>query len=65
MKDEKTIELEITIKEKTGWGLVSKTFSDNKLRDNRALTIVQLIEYLSKNFHEDYIKAVKILRGKK
>ena len=55
----------ISITENTGWGLTGKTFSDNHPNADRARVIVEVIEYLSKNCHEDYVKAVKILREKK
>ena len=56
---------EISIKENTSWGLTGKKFSNNHPNSDRARVIVEAIEYLSKNCHEDYLKAVKILREKK
>ena len=61
---EKTIELEITVKERTSWGLIGKTFSNHELKINRAAVIVEVIDYLSKNYPEDYCQAVNILRKK-
>ena len=64
-EDNRVIELEITVKERTTYGISGKSFSDGSLKEKRALTIVQLIEYLAENYHDDYIKAVRILRKQK
>ncbi|MFZ0456728.1 MAG: hypothetical protein WCE54_03755 [Ignavibacteriaceae bacterium] len=64
-EENRVIELEITIKERTTYGISGKTFSDSTLKEKRALVIVNLIEYLAENYHEDYIKAVNILRKQK
>ncbi len=64
-EEKKILELEITIKEKTSWGLSHKTFSNREIKNNRVAVIVDVIEYLSENYREDYIKAVRILRKKK
>jgi hypothetical protein len=66
MSEEKKIySFEITIKENTSWGLIHKTFSNDKTNVNRVDVIVEVVEYLSKYCHEDYVKAVKILRKKR
>jgi len=55
--ENRVIELEITVKERTTFGLTAKTFSDSRLEGKRAVAIVELIEYLADNFSEDYLKA--------
>ncbi len=63
--EKKVLRFEIAIKEETSWGLVHKSFSNNYPNVDRAHVIVEVVEYLSGNFHEDYVKAVKILRRKR
>ena len=66
MEEEKRIlEFEITVKEQTTWGLNHKTFSNKESKVNRAAVIIEAVEYLRENFHEDYVKAVKKLRRNK
>ena len=36
------LEFEITIKERTSWGLITKTFSNTKIKVNTAAAIVKL-----------------------
>jgi len=63
--ENRVIELEITVKERTTFGLTAKTFSDSRLEGKRAVAIVELIEYLAGHFPDDFFKAVKILREKR
>ena len=58
-------ELEITIKEMTSWGLISKTFSNREIKVNRAVVIAEVIQYLSKYLPEDYRQAIRILTKKR
>ncbi len=63
--EKKVLSFEISIKEETSWGLVHKLFSNSYPNADRAHVIVEVVEYLSGNYHEDYVKAVKILRRKR
>ena len=63
--EKKVLRFEIAIKEETSWRLVHKSFSNNYPNVDRAHVIVEVVEYLSGNFHEDYVKAVKTLRRKR
>ena len=64
-EEHRVIELEITVKERTNYGILGKTFSDSRMKDKRAAAIVDLIEYLAGHFQEDFFKALKILKQKK
>ncbi len=62
--EKKVLRFEIAIKEETSWGLVYKSFSNNYPNVDRAHVIVEVVEYLSGNFHEDYVKAEIIVKEK-
>ena len=64
-EDKKDYGFEISIKENTSWGIVHKSFFNSYPKVDRASVIVEVVEYLSENCHEDYVKAVKILREKR
>lgn len=64
-EENRVIELEITIKERTTYGLSGKTFSDSMLKEKRAIAIAELIEYLAGHFQDDFFEAVKILKQKR
>jgi hypothetical protein len=64
-EEHRVIELEITVKERTNYGILGKTFSDSRMKDKRAAAIVELIEYLAGHFQDDFFKALKILKEKR
>jgi len=61
-ENKETLDFEITIEEKTNWGVIVKNFSNKQIKVDRAAVIVDVIEYLSKNWRKDYLRAVKMLR---
>ncbi len=63
-EEKQDLEFEITIKERTSWGLIHKTFSNTKIKVDKAQVIIEVIEYISENYRADYIRALKFLRGK-
>jgi hypothetical protein len=60
---EKILQFQILVSEKKSYVEITKAFSMNS--SSIASVIVDVIEYLKKNYYEDYLEAVKRLREKR